>query len=719
MQSIPNSNFTNNMSFIEILSNLKAVFWGAYNWINALAPYYIWLPVLSIIVLICLYILRTYLIKAFKYLPFPIKPYFLVPLLVAGKYYHNSTLAYSNIILSFITGLTAILSLNIIASMFFDVINIIRAKLSVNYESNKFRLLIHYSQLLLFSFLFFVNKKRVLSYLNDYIPSFIKYQQPFESIKDIIDEVVTLLIIFSVANIVFIISYFFCINAIKNIKPKLEKVWPVSSKILLKLSPFYSSVLSAIYLNILFWFFSPHQSSIIHSIDAEKLYWTFIKLIFVLVLLRLYNEVNHYEENHDIKKNTTLLFSDSIPSFLRLSSNLLLISQSLSIYARFKDKIGVGQYSYEYYAFIEKLLNGIIIVGIFQALTYFLILGIHKALDYFDKNGKILLHILLDSFSRPLIVGGVGSGLLLILRQFNLLDGLQKMIYGVLPVLAKDLDAIPQAEGYLYVHNSIYFESIKLFYSILIFWGIYRSIIRFEKALLSKTIKVQSLNPTKVQAISKIGRIVVILVGVISVFPSKMEVINKLLIGIGGGGALVVGFAAKEIIGNYLSGFVIYFEGYFKVGDWIYSSDKKIEGTIEYIGMRLITLRNFDKRVTYIPNSFFTTNNIVNASRMTNRRVLETIPLERIDYKKLSKITTEIKKMLQNHPEMDNNQTQMVHFTNFGKSSLDLNLYAFTKTTDWNKYRDVQQDVFLQIIGLIEKEGGKLAYPTKSIHLKK
>ena len=133
--------------------------------------------------------------------------------------------------------------------------------------------------------------------------------------------------------------------------------------------------------------------------------------------------------------------------------------------------------------------------------------------------------------------------------------------------------------------------------------------------------------------------------------------------------------------------------------------------------MRTTDIRTFDKRLLTVPNGFFSSSSIINASRMTNRRVLQTIGIQRTRSEVIDKITQAIRVMLQNHPGIDQSQTLMVHFVSFATSSLDINIYAFTKTKDWKTYRNVQQDVFLKSIQLIEQHGGALAFPTRVLQV--
>lgn len=75
--------------------------------------------------------------------------------------------------------------------------------------------------------------------------------------------------------------------------------------------------------------------------------------------------------------------------------------------------------------------------------------------------------------------------------------------------------------------------------------------------------------------------------------------------------------------------------------------------------------------------------------------------------------------MLDEHPDIDPRQTKMVHFLEFGPSSLNFEIYTFTKTTNWEIFRDVQQDVFLKIIAIIHSHGADIAFPTQTLHIER
>ena len=248
-------------------------------------------------------------------------------------------------------------------------------------------------------------------------------------------------------------------------------------------------------------------------------------------------------------------------------------------------------------------------------------------------------------------------------------------------------------------------------------WTLIRLITFVEKNIIEQQkIKGKKVDKTTSDAISQLLRVSVIITSILVGLQSLGFNISAIL-AFGGIGGIAIGFAAKDLLANFFGGLMIYLDRPFSVGDWIRSPDRIIEGTVEKIGWRLTLIRTFDKRPLYIPNSMFASISVENPSRMTHRRINETIGVRYDDSKSLPKIIDDVKKMLMNHPEIDTTQTLMVNFNKFAASSLDFFIYTFTKTTNWVKYHEVKQDVLFKINDIVENHGAEIAFPTSTIHL--
>ena len=252
---------------------------------------------------------------------------------------------------------------------------------------------------------------------------------------------------------------------------------------------------------------------------------------------------------------------------------------------------------------------------------------------------------------------------------------------------------------------------------VLFAWFLIRLIGEGEEALIAKgQAEDQGYDRTTLDVVAKLLRLAVTIIATLVILQTLGVSVAGVL-AFGGIGGLALGFAAKDLLANFFGGLMIYLDQPFAVGDWIRSPDREIEGDVEQIGWRQTRIRTFDKRLLYIPNATFTTISVENPSRMSNRRIYETIGIRYDDADKMEPIVHAVEHMLRAHPEIDTAQTLMVNFTTFAPSSLDFFVYTFTKTTDWADYHKVKQDVLLKILEIIASHGAQTAFPTSTIHM--
>lgn len=239
---------------------------------------------------------------------------------------------------------------------------------------------------------------------------------------------------------------------------------------------------------------------------------------------------------------------------------------------------------------------------------------------------------------------------------------------------------------------------------------------RAERNLIHPDYIAKPLDATTVRAVGKLLRASVIITGVLIAMQLFGYSISGLL-AFGGIGGIAVGFAAKDLLANFFGGLMIYLDRPFSVGEWIRSPDKEIEGVVEDIGWRLTRIRTFDKRPLYIPNAVFANISVENPSRMSNRRIYETVGIRYEDINSMDAIVEQVTAMLMEHPEIDTTQTMIVNFDAFSASSVDFFVYTFTKTTNWIDFHKIKQDVLLRIAGIVEANSAEIAFPTSTLHI--
>ncbi len=248
-------------------------------------------------------------------------------------------------------------------------------------------------------------------------------------------------------------------------------------------------------------------------------------------------------------------------------------------------------------------------------------------------------------------------------------------------------------------------------------WFLIRLVRRAEENILERlAAQGEKIDRTTADAIARLLRVAILITAVLVVLQTLGFSISGVL-AFGGIGGIAVGFAAKDLLSNFFGGLMIYLDRPFVVGEWIRSPDREIEGTVEEIGWRLTRIRTFDKRLLYVPNATFASITVENPSRMSHRRIYETIGLRYEDASRVVPILQDIRAMLRDHADIDQSQTLMVNLNGFGPSSLDFFIYAFTRTTVWTEYHAVKERVLLRVHEIISAHGGAVAFPARTLHV--
>ena len=255
-----------------------------------------------------------------------------------------------------------------------------------------------------------------------------------------------------------------------------------------------------------------------------------------------------------------------------------------------------------------------------------------------------------------------------------------------------------------------YIDIVPIF---IITWGVLRMISGIESYLFKYE---NNANKDSVRLITRLIKMLIIVSIVLGIAQYFGFSISSLLT-FGGVGGIVMGFAAKDMLANIFGGLMLQMDRPFSTGDWIRSS--QFEGTVEKIGWRMTRIRTFSKNPIYIPNSIFASIPIETPSRMTNRRINEVIGIRYDDITQMPTIITEIEAMLKAHEEIDQSQALRVFFNYFNASSLDFNIYAFTKTVSKGEYQRVKQEILLSVVDIIAKHKAEIAYPTQTLHIQK
>lgn len=255
-------------------------------------------------------------------------------------------------------------------------------------------------------------------------------------------------------------------------------------------------------------------------------------------------------------------------------------------------------------------------------------------------------------------------------------------------------------------------------YRILMIWWVGGAVSRSVEPFSQLIYTLAARSPSKLDDLIApvIGRLMRIMTYALMLMLILQEVgvnVAGLIAGLGVGG-LAVALAAQDTLANWFGAVMIYTDRPFEVGNWIKTS--QLEGVVEEIGMRSTRIRTFAQTVVSIPNRQLANEVIENFSRMPKRRIsfklgvtYDTTPAM------LEEAIERIRDILREHPEVDQS-FWLVKFTEFGASSLDIFLYYFTNTTDWERYLSVKQEINLNIMQRLNGIGVQFAFPSVSVY---
>ena len=183
-------------------------------------------------------------------------------------------------------------------------------------------------------------------------------------------------------------------------------------------------------------------------------------------------------------------------------------------------------------------------------------------------------------------------------------------------------------------------------------------------------------------------------------------------------GGLAFALAAKDTAANLFGSFALLADKSIRIGEWIKVGET--EGVVEAIGMRTTKIRSFGKSLITVPNQLVANTPIENFSRRGIRRIKINVGLTYgTTGKQVVKIVEEIKYMLHSHEGISHQDTLLVNFESFGDSSLNIFIYTFTATANWENYLDIREDIHLQIMQIVEKNGSSFAFPSQTIYMEK
>lgn len=173
---------------------------------------------------------------------------------------------------------------------------------------------------------------------------------------------------------------------------------------------------------------------------------------------------------------------------------------------------------------------------------------------------------------------------------------------------------------------------------------------------------------------------------------------------------LAVAFALRDILENFVAGLLLQFRRPFSYGDQIVSGD--VEGTVEAIDARSVTVSTPDGETVHIPSSQVITDAIVNHTHRGARRT--TIPLGVAYGTDLVSAQEALLQAVRGVESVHPRPEPEVLLTGFGDSSVDFVVRFWHDPTIADHWR-TQSDVAFALDGACRDHGIEIPFPQRVI----
>jgi MscS family membrane protein len=234
------------------------------------------------------------------------------------------------------------------------------------------------------------------------------------------------------------------------------------------------------------------------------------------------------------------------------------------------------------------------------------------------------------------------------------------------------------------------------------------SIRRLRTVLESKR---QTFSYSALPLASRFLKITVLLLTIAAILGAWGYDTTTILAGLGVGG-LAIALAAQKTIENLFGGVAVITDRPVAVGDFCKFGD--LVGTVEDVGLRSTRIRTLNRTVVTVPNAEFSTMTLENFSKRDKMWFHITLNLRRDTQPgQVRSLLQSISRRLQEHPQVEIGVLP-VRFIGVGIYSLDVEVFAYVLTPNYDEFLRIQQELLLWILDAVQAAGAALAVPTQA-----
>ncbi|MGD8644022.1 MAG: mechanosensitive ion channel [Chromatiales bacterium] len=266
---------------------------------------------------------------------------------------------------------------------------------------------------------------------------------------------------------------------------------------------------------------------------------------------------------------------------------------------------------------------------------------------------------------------------------------------------------------------------IEVVYGVAVVWLIWLTASWIAEAIIaSPRISAESLD-------ANLLRLAARAVGTVAALVLAFEVAHRVgipvygLVAGAGVGGLAVALAARSTLENFMGALNLFADHPVRVGDICRYGEAAESGwhpvgRVESIGLRSTKIRKFDRTLITIPNAEFAQLHIVNFGKCDRMLLSTTLGLRyETSDDQLRFVLAELRELLHSHPKTIHTVSDpiRVRFVGYGDYSLNVAIRAYIRSTDYNEFLAIQEDILLRMMKLVGRAGTGFAFPSRTLYL--
>lgn len=221
----------------------------------------------------------------------------------------------------------------------------------------------------------------------------------------------------------------------------------------------------------------------------------------------------------------------------------------------------------------------------------------------------------------------------------------------------------------------------------------------------------QSFSYSAMPLASRFLKITIVLFTIAAVLSAWGYNTTTIMAGLGVGG-LAIALAAQKTVENLFGGVAVITDRPVAVGDFCRFGGQV--GTVEDVGLRSTRIRTLDRTIVTIPNAEFSAMTLENFSKRDKMWFHITLNLRRDTIPgQVRSLLQSITRALKEHAKVQVGPLP-VRFIGVGTYSLDLEVFAYVLTPDFDEFLQIQQELLLWILDAVQAAGTALAVPTQA-----